>query len=81
MKQKILIAMKDPDRWVIRFRYCNSGGEITTRVVSPIRFLGSDRFLGLCLSREAPRQFHIGRCRLLELCPAHEFVMPVPLAG
>ena len=63
--------MHDYDQWVIRFSYCSSKGEKTTRVVSPIRFVGEDRFLALCLSREEPRQFNIGRCRSIELCPAH----------
>jgi predicted DNA-binding transcriptional regulator YafY len=49
----------------------------THRVVSPIRFLGRDRFLGLCLSREEPRQFYLDRCQNVRLAMAANFLMPV----
>ena len=39
------------------------------RVVSPIRFLGRDYFLGLCLSREEPRQLYLERCQNVQLAP------------
>ncbi len=50
-------------------------------MVSTIRFLGRDRFLGLCLSREEPRQFYLQRCQNVRLAPAAEFLMPVAMAG
>lgn len=55
-------------------------GVSTHRVVSPIRFLGKDRFLALCLSREEPRQFYLERCQNVRLAPAGKFVMPVAMA-
>ena len=67
------------DDWVVEFRYQDSKGNQSIRVVSPVRFLGRDRFLGLCLSREEPRQFYLDRCSELTLRPAHDFVMPVPI--
>ena len=65
------------DDLVVEFSYCDSKGKTSRRVVSPIRFLGNDRFLGLCLSREEPRQFYLGRCQSMELKPAYDYVMPV----
>ncbi len=49
--------------------------------VSPIRFLGRNRFLGLCLSREEPRQFCLDRCRNVRLASAADFLMPMAMAG
>jgi predicted DNA-binding transcriptional regulator YafY len=73
--------MHQPDDLVVEFDYTDARGNATHRVVSPIRFLGPDRFLGLCLSREEPRQFYLERCRNVRLAPAVEFVMPVAMAG
>lgn len=56
-------------------------GVNTRPVVSPIRFLGKDRFLALCLSREEPRQFYLWRCHTVRLAPAAEFLMPVSLSA
>ena len=61
MRQLISRAMYRPDDLVIEFDYRDSKGATTHRVVSPIRFLGADRFLALCLSREEPRQFHLAK--------------------
>ncbi len=72
-------VMQQSDDLVVVFDYCDCHGRVTRRVVSPIRFLDSDRFLGLCLSREAPRQFYRERCRNMQIAPASNFVMPVPL--
>jgi hypothetical protein len=72
-------VMQQSDDLVVVFDYCDSFGRVTRRVVSPIRFLDGDRFLGLCLSREAPRQFIRERCRNMKIAPASSFVMPVPL--
>ena len=80
MRQLISRAMHQADDLVVTFDYCDAKGVTTRRVVSPIRFLGPDRFLALCLSREEPRQFYLDRCRNLRLAPAVEFLMPVELA-
>ena len=50
-------AMQDSDRYVIEMDYADAKGNRTHRFVSPIRFMGSYRFLGLCLCREQPRQY------------------------
>jgi len=47
----------------------------------PLRFLGKDRFLALCLSREEPRQFYLDRCQNVRLARAADFLMPVAMAG
>jgi predicted DNA-binding transcriptional regulator YafY len=79
MRGQIRRAMQDHDELVVEFCYRDFKGVETRRVVSPIRFVGGNRFLGLCLSREAPRQFYLERCRDLSLQPASNYVMPVPM--
>jgi predicted DNA-binding transcriptional regulator YafY len=74
-------AMQQSDELVLVFDYIDAKGWGTRRVASPIRFLGSDRFLALCLSREEPRHFAMGRCRNPRLEPASDFLMPVPLVA
>jgi predicted DNA-binding transcriptional regulator YafY len=59
--------------------YSDAKGQKTIRIVSPIRYLPNGRLLALCLSRCAPRQFYLNRCQNVQLKPAHEFVMPVPM--
>ena len=81
MRQLIYRAMRQSDDLVVVFDYCDAKGVTTRRVVSPIRFLGNDRFLALCLSREEPRQFYLDRCQNLQLAPAASFLMPVALSG
>jgi len=71
--------MQDHDRLVVEFEYCDSKGVRTHRVVSPVRFLGTNRFLGLCLSREEPRQFYLERCENIQLKKACDYLMPVTL--
>ena len=79
MRSIIHKSILNCDQWVVVFRYRDSRGNLTNRVVSPIRFLGEDRFLGLCLSREEPRQFYLERCEDLQLKPASDYVMPVAI--
>ncbi len=81
MRQKLIKAMQNSDDLVVQFNYLDSKGKATRRVVSPIRFLGTDRFLGLCLSREEPRQFYLQRCDNIQLNQAADYVMPVPMAS
>ena len=63
MRHLIHRAMHQSDDLVVEFDYIDSKGTQTHRVVSPIRFLGRDRFLALCLNREEPRQFYLDRCQ------------------
>jgi predicted DNA-binding transcriptional regulator YafY len=81
MRHLIYRAIHQSDDLVVEFDYTDAKGAQTHRVVSPIRFLGRDRFLGLCLSREEPRQFYLERCRNLRLAQAADFLMPVAMAG
>ncbi|RMF39667.1 MAG: hypothetical protein D6753_13230 [Planctomycetota bacterium] len=71
--------MRCPDDLVVELVYTDSQGRKTRRVVSPIRFAGRDRFLGLCLCRCEPRQFHLARCEQIRLRRAADYVMPVPI--
>lgn len=76
-KQLLSAAMQRQDDVVLSLVYVDSKGQRTKRIVSPIRFLSGDRFLGLCLCRCEPRQFHIDRCSHVELKRAADYVMPV----
>lgn len=81
MRYLIYRAIQQSDHLVVTFDYCDAKGATTRRVVSPIRFLGRDRFLALCLSREEPRQFYLERCQNVSLAPAASFLMPVAMSG
>ncbi len=79
MRRKINKAIHDPDHYVIVLDYLDKYGRASRRVVSPIRFAATNRFLALCLCREEPRTFQMERVTNVHLAPAHEFVMPVPM--
>ncbi len=79
-QQLLTRAMQSPEDLVLSMEYVDTKGVRTRRIVSPIRFLPSGRFLGLCLCRCEPRQFNLDRCSNLKLCLAADFVMPVPMA-
>ena len=72
-------AMQDSDHYVVEMDYSDAKGTRTHRVVSPIRFMGSNRFLGLCLCREEPRQFQISRCENVKLLAADQVLMPMAM--
>ena len=72
-------VMQQSDDLVIVLEYSGKDGSITRRVVSPIRFVGADRFLALCLSREEPRQFYLSNCRNVRVDLASNYTMPVEL--
>jgi len=72
-------VMQQSDDLVIVLEYSGKDGSITRRVVSPIRFVGTDRFLALCLSREEPRQFYLSNCRNVRVDLAANYTMPVEL--
>jgi predicted DNA-binding transcriptional regulator YafY len=81
MRQLIYRAMHQADDLVVEFDYRDRTGKTTHRVVSPIRFLGKDRVLALCLSREEPRQFRLSQCHNVRLAAAADFVMPVAMSS
>lgn len=72
-------VMQQTDDLVIVLEYSGKDGSVTRRVVSPIRFVGADRFLALCLSREEPRQFYLSQCRNVRVDLAANYTMPVEL--
>lgn len=76
--RKAMIAFDD---FVVELKYRDRKGNLTTRVVSPIRFVGKDRFLALCLCREEPRMFCVEFCEEVRLQPAWNYVMPVPMGA
>jgi predicted DNA-binding transcriptional regulator YafY len=75
----ISAAMQCPDDLVVCLEYVDSKGVRTRRVVSPIRYVGRQEFLGLCLSRCEPRRFKLERCSAIKLARASDFVMPVEM--
>ncbi|WP_286178082.1 hypothetical protein [Stieleria mannarensis] len=79
MKNVLRRAMLDSETFVVEMVYSDSKGNRTRRIVSPIRFVGDDRFLALCLCREEPRQFYLSRCEAVRLVPAAEVIMPMPM--
>lgn len=78
-EQMLRTAMLDSDEWVVQLEYADSKGKRTRRTVSPIRFSGSERFLGLCLCREQPRQFYLDRCCNVRLVRSADVIMPVQM--
>ncbi len=80
LQQVLRTAMQHSDDLVIQLEYVDSKGVKTLRIVSPIRFLSTGRFLGLCLCRCEPRQFHLDRCSNIQLKKAADYVMPVVMA-
>ena len=72
-------VMQQTDDLVIVLEYSGKDGSVTRRVLSPIRFVGTDRFLALCLSREEPRQFYLSHCHNVRVDLAANYTMPVEL--
>ncbi len=75
----IAVAMSSPEDWALKLIYRDKNDHLTTRFVSPIRYLGPERFLALCLCREEPRQFYLNRCVSIQLVPACTLTMPMPM--
>ena len=71
------IAMMFPDDLVVLFRYRDRHGKVTRRVVSPVRFVGRNCFVGLCLVRADYRQFRVDECRYMKVGFACDFMMPL----
>ncbi len=80
-RQAISLAMKDSDNQVIELEYRDAKGAVNRRVVSPIRFVTPDRFMALCLCREAPRVFYLKNCSNVSIKPAWQYVMPVEMVA
>ena len=80
VQQLLRRAMQNPDNWVIEMDYVDSKGVPSRRVVSPIRFLSSNRFLALCLCREEPRQFQLDRCANIQIIDAASVMMPIAIS-
>ncbi|TWU15125.1 hypothetical protein [Allorhodopirellula heiligendammensis] len=78
-QQMLRIAMLDSDQWAVELDYADSKGKRTRRTVSPIRFSTPDRFLGLCLCREQPRQFYLDRCSNIRIVRSDDIIMPVAM--
>ncbi|XZE42917.1 hypothetical protein SH467x_002457 [Pirellulaceae bacterium SH467] len=72
-------AMQNPDDWVVQLQYIDKAGTVTERVISPIRWLGGQSLLALCLCRETPRRFELARCSQIRPLRADDILMPVPI--
>ena len=76
--KKILRKGFNADRWVCRIRYRSTNGELTERVISPSR-ISRGVVHALCLCREEHRNFMLNRISYVELVPAADVLMPVPI--
>lgn len=76
--QMTRMAREAPERYVLRVEYTDKTGEVSRRIISPIR---QTRFkmLALCLCRCEPRWFDTDRLNILSLENANDFVMPVEM--
>ncbi|MCS7466730.1 hypothetical protein NZK35_08750 [Stieleria sp. ICT_E10.1] len=75
-RQKLSLAMRDPDRWICQIIYQDRTGKQTTRLISPIRWTAKKQnLLALCISREEPRQFTIAGIGSVELVKASDVLM------
>lgn len=72
-------ALLAPDEFVLRMTYEDKSGKITERLVSPIRFIDRTSILALCLCRETPRRFELGRCSGIQLVDANDVLMPAEI--
>ena len=81
IEKLIARAMRDQDNQVVELKYTDSKGTVNRRVISPIRFVNSDRFMALCLCREAPRVFYLRNCSDVSIQPAWKYVMPVKMVA
>jgi predicted DNA-binding transcriptional regulator YafY len=72
-------AIQCPEDYVVELEYADSKGALTHRTISPIRFVGGNRVLALCLCREQPRQFYLERCSAVRLVSSSQVLMPMPM--
>ena len=79
IKRAVSMAMQAQDDWVLSIVYTTRDGTKTRRIVSPIRFIGQDKFEALCLCREEPRHFIFAQCEDVQLVHASEVLMPVEI--
>lgn len=70
----IASVMQASDDLVAVIQYRDQWGRVTERVVSPIKWLDAGRFLALCLGREYPRTFYLGRCIDIKVGLASEYM-------
>jgi predicted DNA-binding transcriptional regulator YafY len=79
IKRAVSMAMQAQDDWVLSIVYTTKDKTRTRRIVSPIRFIGQDKFEALCLCREEPRHFIFAQCEDVHLVHASEVLMPVEI--
>ncbi|MCR9295438.1 MAG: hypothetical protein NXI32_22195 [bacterium] len=79
IKRAVAMAMQASDDWALEILYRGKDGALTKRAVSPIRFQGQDRFLGLCLCREEPRWFLFDQIEDAMLVHTSDLLMPVEI--
>lgn len=72
-------AARESDRYVLEIQYEDRFKDVTTRTISPIRFVGRDAVLALCLSREDVRQFALSKIKSAKLKDASDALMPEPI--
>lgn len=68
----------DSDKYACEIDYTDREGNQTTRIISPIRFVGDPGkyILALCCGREEPRKFAVERIADVRIVDANEVQMP-----
>lgn len=79
IKSAVATAMRESDTLALQIVYLDRDGCRTRRYVSPIRFVGPEKFLALCLSRESPRIFELEYCSQVQFVPTVSLQMPTKI--
>lgn len=70
------VAMGAPEQYVCEIVYLDGSGNVTERVVSPIRYLTSRAVSVYCLGREEPRTLLLSRIMRTKIGLASEVLSP-----
>lgn len=70
------VALQAPDDFVLQIVYLDGSGNVTERVVSPIRYLTPTRLSVYCLGREAVRTLALCRIMRVRIGPAADVLAP-----
>jgi len=72
----IELAMREPDNLVLKITYLDSRGSATERIVSPIRYLTTERLQVYCLGREAVRTLKLVGIMGVQFVPSSSVLAP-----
>ena len=78
LRRQIYVAMKNPDVYVLRIVYVTDSS-VTDRVVSPLKWKSENRFIALCLCKNAARCFIVQQITKSRLIQTHLVSVPHPI--